>query len=511
MPFDLDVGSLTWYGGDEKNHCAEAYQAIFEFNQEIKGIPNGLYRIDLQAFSRTRAADLAWLERDSSFVISEFYANSISLPIKNLMHNTFTSNGEDFSFVNANMPKHLFNWSESIWQCMDGTYVPNNLQSTSLTFLKGYFNQSLYCIVDEGTIKIGIRERRKKTGSWVAWDNFRLTYLSENVENYKEGLRCHQEKAIETEILAKKKGINTQQLSESLMQLEQVLQTEDIDSMRKSMLSINHAINQVRNLLEVQEFGDMIDNSVVSYSQIIEEENNEDVKLENQQAKQDSLKHTLDKTDSYLHMGYMVIDQSKELAQKHFQKAFDMHISLPVDYIDPFDVCVVDLTSICIEKGQYDEAICIWQKLINWLKLSKYRDTRYNIAIAFYEMGNIFLYLNKNYKQAEELYKNSKEIMETLNKEATELNEKTELLSYICNELAYALAHQKQYDEALRIIERSISLQSNNPIFYDSKGEILYMKGDKNEAIAMWRKVLELEPDFPQKANSQLYKLLFEK
>ena len=126
-------------------------------------------------------------------------------------------------------------------------------------------------------------------------------------------------------------------------------------------------------------------------------------------------------------------------------------------------------------------------------------------------MGNIFLYLNKNYKQAEELYKNSKEIMETLNKEATELNEKTELLSYICNELAYALAHQKQYDEALRIIERSISLQSSNPIFYDSKGEILYMKGDKNEAIAMWRKVLELEPDFPQKANSQLYKLLFEK
>ena len=47
--------------------------------------------------------------------------------------------------------------------------------------------------------------------------------------------------------------------------------------------------------------------------------------------------------------------------------------------------------------------------------------------------------------------------------------------------------------------------------YYDSKGEILLMKGDEQEAVKMWQKVLELDPDFLKSHDSDLYKLLKEK
>ena len=520
MPFDVKVGSLTWRGGDEQNHCAEAYQAIFEFYQEIAGIPNGLYRVDLQGFCRTRGADLAWLERDSSLVVPEFYANKISLPINNLMHKTFLPDEKDFDFLNSDMPKHLSNWAESKWLCMDGTYALNNMHITSLAFSKGYFDQSLYCVVDKGRIKIGIRGERKKSGSWVAWDNFRLTYLSETMENYKEGIRCHLNKAMEIEKMAKHRGIDISRLSESITRTQQVLQTENIDSMRKSISSINYYIGQTRNMLEEQEFGEVESDSVSSYWEAIENRSDMLTRLERtkRQAEQDSLKRILDNADSYLYMGDMVDEHNKLLAKNHFQKAFDVYVSLPVDYsVLHLDICVRKLTFSYVEMGQYDEAVVIWKRLIERLELSKYQDNRNKIAEAYYEIGGILLWQKKDYQQAEDVYNKSRSIVETLYKKAIEFTDKFEqerlqsILSFICNEFAYALAYQKRYNEALELVERAIILQPDVPYFYDSKGEFLYMKGDKDGAVEMWKKVIELEPDFPKMVDSQLYKYLFRK
>ena len=45
---------------------------------------------------------------------------------------------------------------------------------------------------------------------------------------------------------------------------------------------------------------------------------------------------------------------------------------------------------------------------------------------------------------------------------------------------------------------------------YDSKGEILLMKGDEQEAMKMWKKVLELDPDYLETHDSDFYKQLKE-
>lgn len=81
------------------------------------------------------------------------------------------------------------------------------------------------------------------------------------------------------------------------------------------------------------------------------------------------------------------------------------------------------------------------------------------------------------------------------------------------NSAAYAYASDKKYKDALKAIDQAISLCPKEANYYDSKGEILLMKGDKKGALKMWQKVLELEPDFVNNhdGGSELYKQLKEK
>lgn len=57
-------------------------------------------------------------------------------------------------------------------------------------------------------------------------------------------------------------------------------------------------------------------------------------------------------------------------------------------------------------------------------------------------------------------------------------------------------AHNEDYVEALERIDYAINLCSTEILFYNTKGEILLMQGKNDEALVMWKKVMELNPDF---------------
>lgn len=76
------------------------------------------------------------------------------------------------------------------------------------------------------------------------------------------------------------------------------------------------------------------------------------------------------------------------------------------------------------------------------------------------------------------------------------------------NELAYWYANKGDYDEAIATIDKAIQLKPNDPNFYDSKGEILSMKGDRDGAKAMWDKIISLDPKYGDN-NTNLYRYLF--
>ncbi len=76
------------------------------------------------------------------------------------------------------------------------------------------------------------------------------------------------------------------------------------------------------------------------------------------------------------------------------------------------------------------------------------------------------------------------------------------------NQLAYIEARKGHYDEAIAIIDKAIKLKPDDPDYYDSKGEIMSMKGDKEGAKAMWEKVISLDPKYSEN-NTPLYQYLF--
>lgn len=81
------------------------------------------------------------------------------------------------------------------------------------------------------------------------------------------------------------------------------------------------------------------------------------------------------------------------------------------------------------------------------------------------------------------------------------------------NAKAYEYAKAKDFTKAIETIDRSIALMPDEANYYDSKGEILLMMGDEQEAVKMWQKVVELNPDFLSDygGESQLHKQLKEK
>ena len=69
-------------------------------------------------------------------------------------------------------------------------------------------------------------------------------------------------------------------------------------------------------------------------------------------------------------------------------------------------------------------------------------------------------------------------------------------LAAALNEKAYEYAKTDNYISAINTINRAISILPDDSRLYDSKGEIFLMQGKNQEALEMWKKVLELNPDF---------------
>lgn len=73
------------------------------------------------------------------------------------------------------------------------------------------------------------------------------------------------------------------------------------------------------------------------------------------------------------------------------------------------------------------------------------------------------------------------------------------------NEYAYLYFYQEQYDRAHKIIDEAIEHCPDNPHFLDSKGEFYLKQGRNEEALAMWNRVVGLDPEFNQHIDSALY------
>ena len=148
--------------------------------------------------------------------------------------------------------------------------------------------------------------------------------------------------------------------------------------------------------------------------------------------------------------------------------------------------------------------------LENRTLLFKKDPSTYHTSIATTQLFLGYLYAElKDYTKTEEYYTKAIENYSQLYENNPQNNRYSLASSY--NGLAYLYAKKKDFRNAIKTIDHAIALMPEEANYYDSKGEILLMKGDEQKALNLWQKVLELDPEFLKTHDSNLYKQLKEK
>ena len=224
-----EVKTLFWNGGPaiggvRENPCAEKFNTTFDVNQVIEGVPEGSYRLSLQAFYRMggHGIDPAAGQRSAGTEVinAKLYANLTETAIKSIFDETTCPTGVTVS--NGSIA---------------GTY-PNSMDDASRAFDQGLYETYVDFTVNDGVIKVGFKKDVAVANDWTIFDNFRLTFFGFD----QEALVADYEK-----LFAQVKEINgdmnatvAQQLSTAIG-LDETLDKTSKDDVRAAMKTLGDA------------------------------------------------------------------------------------------------------------------------------------------------------------------------------------------------------------------------------------------------------------------------------
>lgn len=168
-------GSPAFGGDDHVGYAGEVFNvATVEVAQEIKNVPNGVYRVDVQGFYRMGghgAGPATEARQNGTEVIpAYFFANDESVQVMSIIDEAGKMN-EGVAFGDYGM-------------------APDNMAQAVHAFTAGLYEHSMVLTVTDGTIKLGVVKTAGVENDWLMFDNFRLTYLGEknDVDYLGEGM-----------------------------------------------------------------------------------------------------------------------------------------------------------------------------------------------------------------------------------------------------------------------------------------------------------------------------------
>lgn len=149
-----------WTGSPTVNSgCAEKWQTTVNISQTVTGLPRGLYRLTCQGFYRNGGYNDAAKKRSNGTekLIASLQGNGNAVPLCSIFEEAGKCGG-----IGINQSTY--------------GYIPNSMEQASVYFMKGLYNNHLYCLVDnDGTLKISIYKSTTETDDWTIFDNFTLT------------------------------------------------------------------------------------------------------------------------------------------------------------------------------------------------------------------------------------------------------------------------------------------------------------------------------------------------
>ena len=269
--WSLNASTSTLSGGNNVNNCAESYHSAFTLSQTLYNAPAGKYLVSAQGFYRQ--------DDDVVEELPVFYANTstAAFPAKDGVENSMSDASESFSVGLYNIEPFVVNVSEA------------------------------------GALTIGARGTA--LSQWVIFDNFRLTYLSSEVDvddiaaDYAQVL-ADAKATLESEHYAMVTGIERESLAETIeaysaVENEQYAYMDAINHLSYATSYFTNAKDAYERLIKAKE---QLANCVEDYSYAnprYKEEASEYAELTAQMADDASM------------MADWVISQARRIAESH--------------------------------------------------------------------------------------------------------------------------------------------------------------------------------------------------
>lgn len=162
--------------------CAEYYQSNFDFNQTLKDMPLGKYKVTVQGFQRPGAWDNIYTKWESgkAAITSMVYAGTKTSKLSHIC-----DGGQTHSV--GGVEKQVGNM-----------YIPDNMEAASLYFDQGcYQNEVLYTASSTrqttANIKFGVKSSNNTaSGYWSIFRNFHLYYYGRGISTGIEAITLHE-------------------------------------------------------------------------------------------------------------------------------------------------------------------------------------------------------------------------------------------------------------------------------------------------------------------------------
>ena len=159
---------------------AEVYQAAYNSYQDLNGMPNGVYMLQVQAFYRAGWADVSFTNflngtQQNASVYAKVGEDSIRVAVMNAADGALTDK---------------YGTGSESEVTVDGVkyYLPNDMNSAATYFAAGRYINTLFFSVEDNKARIGIADKTTANdlaGNWTIWDNWTLTYYGNKEDAFK--------------------------------------------------------------------------------------------------------------------------------------------------------------------------------------------------------------------------------------------------------------------------------------------------------------------------------------
>lgn len=164
----FESGNSGWTFSSNASSQAVSYQTMefwngtFNIYQE-NNVPNGKYRIHVQAYYRTGNNGTAYQEytNGTENITAYLYANENKVKIASVYSASLT---EDIGGC----------WNAGNWR--NPKYFPDGMSAAAIFFDMGYYENTLEFEVTDNHLKFGLINEVYTNSNWCMFDNFRLEY-----------------------------------------------------------------------------------------------------------------------------------------------------------------------------------------------------------------------------------------------------------------------------------------------------------------------------------------------